>query len=183
VVHAFLTTFADQPHAAFLWFEYWIDAGRRGSLDVADHMLGKVHTLCSTCSATSSWKAQTRPPTPCCPGYWAPSSSNASGRGPLKCCAASSPNSFKSTRQADAPHTAPSSPAWADQEQEFAEPLARYVLYVGQAAACPAPPGGLTDWMTRREPRPGKQAEGSSPQTGGPGTTTRSSRHMRPGSS
>jgi hypothetical protein len=32
----------------------------------------------------------------------------------------------------------------ADEEQEFAEPLARYVLYVGQAAACPAPPGGLT---------------------------------------
>lgn len=32
----------------------------------------------------------------------------------------------------------------ADQEQEFAEPLARYVLHVGRAAACPAPPGGLT---------------------------------------
>jgi AcrR family transcriptional regulator len=45
VVHAYLTTFADQPHAAFLWFEYWIDAGRRGSLNVADQMLGKVHTV------------------------------------------------------------------------------------------------------------------------------------------
>ncbi|MEV4108754.1 TetR family transcriptional regulator C-terminal domain-containing protein [Nonomuraea sp. NPDC049695] len=45
VVDAYLTTFADKPHAAFLWFEYWINAGRRDSLDVADRMLGEVHTL------------------------------------------------------------------------------------------------------------------------------------------
>ncbi|WP_433435575.1 TetR/AcrR family transcriptional regulator [Nonomuraea sp. CA-141351] len=45
VVDAYLTTFADRPHAAFLWFEYWINAGRRESLDVADRMLGQVHTL------------------------------------------------------------------------------------------------------------------------------------------
>ncbi|GAA3254665.1 TetR/AcrR family transcriptional regulator [Nonomuraea helvata] len=45
VVDAYLTTFADKPHAAFLWFEYWINAGRRDSLDVADRMLGEVHAL------------------------------------------------------------------------------------------------------------------------------------------
>ncbi len=45
VVHAYLATFAEQPHAAFLWFEYWIDAGRRDSLDGADRMLGQVHAL------------------------------------------------------------------------------------------------------------------------------------------
>src|SRR5581483_7344263 len=33
VLDAYLATFADQPHAAFLWFEYWVSAGRRGALD------------------------------------------------------------------------------------------------------------------------------------------------------
>jgi len=33
VVHAYLATFAAQPNAAFLWFEYWIDTGRRQSTD------------------------------------------------------------------------------------------------------------------------------------------------------
>ena len=33
VVDTYLATFVDQPHAAFLWFEYWISAGRRESLD------------------------------------------------------------------------------------------------------------------------------------------------------
>ncbi|MEV1167671.1 TetR family transcriptional regulator C-terminal domain-containing protein [Nonomuraea sp. NPDC049784] len=45
VVDVYLATFADKPHAAFLWFEYWINAGRRDSLDVADRMLGQVHAL------------------------------------------------------------------------------------------------------------------------------------------
>jgi AcrR family transcriptional regulator len=29
VAQAYLDTFADQPHAAYLWFEYWIAASRR----------------------------------------------------------------------------------------------------------------------------------------------------------
>ncbi|GAA3431188.1 TetR family transcriptional regulator [Kutzneria kofuensis] len=33
VVDAYLATFAAQPNAAFLWFEYWIDTGRRQSAD------------------------------------------------------------------------------------------------------------------------------------------------------
>lgn len=45
VVNAYITTFADKPHAAFLWFEYWVAASRRRSLDAADQMLNKVHAL------------------------------------------------------------------------------------------------------------------------------------------
>jgi AcrR family transcriptional regulator len=45
VVEAYLATFADLPHAAFLWFEYWVAASRRGSLDAAAGMLDKVHAL------------------------------------------------------------------------------------------------------------------------------------------
>jgi transcriptional regulator BetI-like protein len=45
VVDAYLATFADTPHAAFLWFEYWISAGRRFSLETADQMLDEVHAL------------------------------------------------------------------------------------------------------------------------------------------
>jgi AcrR family transcriptional regulator len=45
VVRAYLATFADKPHAAYLWFEYWIYAGRRGSLDVAESMLARVRAL------------------------------------------------------------------------------------------------------------------------------------------
>jgi len=33
VVDAYLATFAAQPNAAFLWFEYWIDTSRRQSAD------------------------------------------------------------------------------------------------------------------------------------------------------
>jgi AcrR family transcriptional regulator len=44
-INAYLATFADKPHAAFLWFEYWISASRRNSLDTVDHMLGKVHAF------------------------------------------------------------------------------------------------------------------------------------------
>jgi AcrR family transcriptional regulator len=45
VVEAYLETFAAQPHAAFLWFEYWVAASRRSSLDAAAGMLDKVHAL------------------------------------------------------------------------------------------------------------------------------------------
>lgn len=45
VVEAYLATFAERPHAAFLWFEYWVAASRRQSLDAAAGMLDKVHAL------------------------------------------------------------------------------------------------------------------------------------------
>lgn len=45
VISSYLATFADKPHAAFLWFEYWVSAGRRASLDTVDHMLGKFHAF------------------------------------------------------------------------------------------------------------------------------------------
>src|SRR5262245_10371545 len=45
VVEAYLATFADMPHAAFLWFEYWVAASRRASLGAAAGMLDKVHAL------------------------------------------------------------------------------------------------------------------------------------------
>lgn len=68
VVDAYLATFAAQPNAAFLWFEYWIDAGRRNSADaiagtVADvrELLGElaaqlpVDDLVVTTDALLSW--------------------------------------------------------------------------------------------------------------------------------
>lgn len=45
VVDAYLTTFAAQPNAAFLWFEYWIDAGRRGSTDAVAATLQDMRAL------------------------------------------------------------------------------------------------------------------------------------------
>jgi AcrR family transcriptional regulator len=45
VINAYLATFADHPHAAFLWFEYWVSAGRRDSLGTAEQMLTNVHAL------------------------------------------------------------------------------------------------------------------------------------------
>ena len=45
VISAYLATFADKPHAALVWFEYWVTASRRHSLDAASQMLGKVHAL------------------------------------------------------------------------------------------------------------------------------------------
>jgi AcrR family transcriptional regulator len=45
VINAYLATFADRPHAAFLWFEYWVSAGRRTAMDTADHMIGKLHAF------------------------------------------------------------------------------------------------------------------------------------------
>jgi AcrR family transcriptional regulator len=45
VVEAYLGTFAERPYAAFLWFEYWVAASRRASLDAAAGMLDRVHAL------------------------------------------------------------------------------------------------------------------------------------------
>ena len=45
VVRAYLATFAEQPNAAFLWFEYWVDSGRRQSADTAAASLDQVHAL------------------------------------------------------------------------------------------------------------------------------------------
>jgi AcrR family transcriptional regulator len=45
VVRAYLVTFAEQPSAAFLWFEYWVDRGRRQSADSAAATLDEMHAL------------------------------------------------------------------------------------------------------------------------------------------
>lgn len=45
VVHAYLATFAAQPNAAFLWFEYWIDTGRRRSADAVAATLEDMRAL------------------------------------------------------------------------------------------------------------------------------------------
>jgi AcrR family transcriptional regulator len=45
VVHAYLAAFAEQPRAAFLWFEYWVDSGRRQSADTAAATLDEMHAL------------------------------------------------------------------------------------------------------------------------------------------
>jgi AcrR family transcriptional regulator len=45
VVDTYLSTFVDQPNAAFLWFEYWISAGRRASLGAADDMLEQARAF------------------------------------------------------------------------------------------------------------------------------------------
>jgi AcrR family transcriptional regulator len=45
VLRAYLDTFADQPHAAYLWFEYWIAAARRGVTAPAEAMLAAVRDL------------------------------------------------------------------------------------------------------------------------------------------
>ena len=45
VIQGYLDTFADRPHAAFLWFEYWIAAGRRGTTGSAGAMLKAVRDL------------------------------------------------------------------------------------------------------------------------------------------
>jgi AcrR family transcriptional regulator len=54
VVHAYLATFAEQPGAAFLWFEYWIDTGRRQSTDTIAATLDEMHALLSELTAELS---------------------------------------------------------------------------------------------------------------------------------
>ncbi|WP_370935355.1 TetR/AcrR family transcriptional regulator [Amycolatopsis sp. cg13] len=45
VVRAYLATFADRPHAAFLWFEYWIDTGRRQASEAVAATLDDMGAL------------------------------------------------------------------------------------------------------------------------------------------
>jgi AcrR family transcriptional regulator len=45
VAQAYLDTFADQPHAAYLWFEYWIAASRRQAPAPVAAMLDAVRDL------------------------------------------------------------------------------------------------------------------------------------------
>lgn len=45
IAEAYLATFTEHPHAAFLWFEYWVAAGRRTALDRPAAMLDKMHAL------------------------------------------------------------------------------------------------------------------------------------------
>lgn len=45
VVDAYLATFAAQPNAAFLWFEYWIDTSRRESADAVAATLEDMRGL------------------------------------------------------------------------------------------------------------------------------------------
>lgn len=45
VIDSYLGAFVDQPHAAFLWFEYWISAGRRASLTAAGEMLDQARVF------------------------------------------------------------------------------------------------------------------------------------------
>lgn len=45
VVEAYLATFAEQPDAAFLWFEYWMAASRRDALDRPAAMLHRMREL------------------------------------------------------------------------------------------------------------------------------------------
>lgn len=47
VVDAYLATFADQPHAARLWFEYWIALSRRGTTGPVAANLDLVRALLS----------------------------------------------------------------------------------------------------------------------------------------
>jgi AcrR family transcriptional regulator len=47
VVQAYLDTFADQPRAAYLWFEYWIAASRRQAPAPVAAMLDAVRDLLS----------------------------------------------------------------------------------------------------------------------------------------
>jgi AcrR family transcriptional regulator len=45
VVDAYLATFATQPNAAFLWFEYWIDTARRQSADAIAATVADLRAL------------------------------------------------------------------------------------------------------------------------------------------
>jgi DNA-binding transcriptional regulator YbjK len=45
VVEAYLATFRDQPHVTHLWFEYWIDASRKGRTDAVDAQNARITAL------------------------------------------------------------------------------------------------------------------------------------------
>lgn len=45
MIDAYLQTFADKPHAARLWFEYWIALSRRGATQPLRRDLSKIRAL------------------------------------------------------------------------------------------------------------------------------------------
>jgi AcrR family transcriptional regulator len=45
VLQAYLDTFADNPNAAFVWFEYWVAVGRADHVQAAEAMLRSVTEL------------------------------------------------------------------------------------------------------------------------------------------
>jgi AcrR family transcriptional regulator len=45
VLRAYLDTFADNPNAAFVWFEYWVAVGRADHVHAAEAMLRSVTEL------------------------------------------------------------------------------------------------------------------------------------------
>src|ERR1700759_2085858 len=45
VIRAYLAPFVERPYAAFLWFEHWIAAGRRGERAAGETMLVAVESL------------------------------------------------------------------------------------------------------------------------------------------
>jgi AcrR family transcriptional regulator len=44
-IEAYLATFRDRPHVAYLWFEYWIHSSRQGRLAPVRQMHGQVAAL------------------------------------------------------------------------------------------------------------------------------------------
>jgi len=45
VIDAYLATFADKPHAALLWFEYWIALSRRGATGPVEDNLSSIRVF------------------------------------------------------------------------------------------------------------------------------------------
>ena len=45
VIEAYLTIWVERPYAAYIWFEYWISAGRRESLAAAEGNLEQVRVF------------------------------------------------------------------------------------------------------------------------------------------
>jgi AcrR family transcriptional regulator len=42
IIEAYLATFREQPNVTYLWFEYWVDAARKGRLDAINAMNQQV---------------------------------------------------------------------------------------------------------------------------------------------
>jgi AcrR family transcriptional regulator len=75
VVDAYLDVFAGNPHAARLWFEYWIALSRRAAAGpVAGNWTGSG-SCCVSCWPGQVTHGPGRPPTPSCRGCSARSSS------------------------------------------------------------------------------------------------------------
>ncbi|WP_179251302.1 TetR/AcrR family transcriptional regulator [Enemella evansiae] len=45
IVETYLATFRDRPNVTYLWFEYWVDAARKGRQDAIDQMSQQVITV------------------------------------------------------------------------------------------------------------------------------------------